>query len=345
MNLPPVLQVSDLPYAFGKPLVSGQIKQRPSDFIVEEIPGFEPDGHGDHVYLTIQKTGLTTIAIVDALKRFTGVHAREIGFAGMKDKQAITTQAFSVNMAGKEEQNWQKLENEQIKILSVSRHPRKLKRGVLKGNRFRLRVTDIKGDVQSLQQSLEQVAQNGVPNFFGEQRFGRDEGNPERAWRMFTQSGFKVKREERSLLLSSVRSMIFNALLAKRIELNNWQSLLEGEVINLDGTARHFAEAIDDVLVSRASEMDVHATGPLPGQSSRALEPASEAGDIEQQLIQTYQPWVDQLVNQGLEHARRPLRVAVRDMQWQIVDDVLELSFSLTAGAYATVVLRELVTF
>ncbi len=342
MDMPPVFSIDDLPYAFGKPQLHGRIKQSPEDFIVEEIPGFEPEGAGDHVFLTIRKTNLTTYAVADMLKNFSGVPAKEIGYAGLKDRQAVTTQAFSVNMAGKPELNWQELESDQLQILAIGRHRRKLKRGVLKGNRFTLRVVDVQGDPAQLLQSLENIKHQGVPNFFGSQRFGRDGDNPQRAWQMLTEPGFKVRRDEKSILLSSVRSMMFNAVLAQRIEQNNWQQLLTGEVINLDGTERHFAEAIDDVLIRRAAEMDVHATAALPGKASRALRPSAQAGDIERSVLDNYAQWTDQLVRRGVEHARRPLRVAVRDLQWQLADEVLQLSFSLTSGAYATVVLREL---
>ncbi len=344
-DMPAIFDSLTLPYAFAGPSCSGVIRQQPADFVVEEIPGFEPEGDGDHVFLTIRKTGMTTPQVVNRLKDFTGVHPREIGYAGLKDKHAVTTQPFSVNMAGRPEPDWRDLNSDTLEVLEVKRHRRKLKRGVLKGNRFILRVTSLVGDSQQLEATLQQIALNGVPNFFGEQRFGREQSNLENAWRLFNDRSFRVDRQERGMLFSAVRSMVFNALLAERVKQGNWQLLLPGEVINLDGTERHFLEPVDDTLLRRATEMDVHGTGPLPGKSSRALEPVDRAGELERSILDRYGDWVKPLTERGLEHARRPLRVAVRDLIWQIDSDALTLSFSLSSGAYATTVLRELVDF
>jgi len=343
LETPPVLRLEDLPYAYGKPLGTALIRSQPEDFIVEEIAGFEPSGEGDHVFLTLRKTGLTTQAVVGLLKQFTGVKDREIGFAGIKDRHAVTTQTFSINMTGQPIPDWSLLASEQLQVIDIQRHNRKLKRGVLKGNRFVLTLRDLQADSSELERRLQAIAQHGVPNYFGQQRFGRDGDNPENAWRMLTDRTFRVRRDERSILLSSIRSMLFNAVLATRIENHNWQSLIDGEVINLDGTERHFQEPVDDVLRHRALALDVHATGPMPGKASRAIEPDQLAGELERQALRPYREWIEALEKAGLDHARRPLRLAVKDLTWQISADQLRVSFRLTSGAYATSVLRELV--
>ncbi len=331
----------ELGFAFGGPCVTGEIKQKAEDFRVDEIPGFEPDGHGDHVFLTLEKTGQTTNAVANRLRQFCGLQHRDIGYAGMKDKHAVTSQQFSLNLSGKPEPDWSSLENDQLRVLKISRHPRKLKRGVLKGNRFQIVIRNLAGDMQRLEQQLQQIKQHGVPNYFGTQRFGYQGGNIEQARRLFEHELKKIKRDERSILLSSVRSMLFNAVLDERVKQGNWFSLLNGEVINLDGTERHFVEPIDEVLIKRAGELDVHPTGPLYGLPSRALQPTEIAGQIEQSVLNKHRFWLQGLEDFGLEHARRPLRVAVRDLQWFVADEELTLSFALTSGAYATVVLRE----
>lgn len=260
----------------------------------------------------------------------------------MKDKHAVTTQMFSINLSGKQEPDWAEFESDAIKIRAISRHPRKLKRGVLKGNRFRLVVREIAGDLNCVEDRLQQIRDHGVPNYFGEQRFGNEDSNIGKAWRLFNDPALRVKRDERSILFSSVRSMLFNAVLSERVVQGNWSQLLEGEVINLDGTERHFQEAVDEVLVRRASELDVHPTGPLPGIDSRAIRPAATAGEIETAVLNQYQEWFPGLEKFRLEHARRALRLAVRQLDWEFNGNSLMIAFELTSGAYATVVLREL---
>jgi tRNA pseudouridine13 synthase len=328
-------------FAFGGPCVTGQTRSIAEDFQVDEIPGFTPDGKGDHVYLGIRKTGLTTAAAAKILGDFCNVQARDIGYAGMKDKHAVTTQTFSINLSGKQEPDWAELETGKLQIIQTTRHPRKLKRGVLKGNRFRLVVRNIEGDLKCLEHHLEQIKTQGVPNYFGEQRFGYQGRNIDKAWRLFNDPGMRVKRDERSILFSSVRSMLFNAVLNERVKQGNWTELLKGEVINLDGTERHFQEPIDEVLIQRATELDVHPSGPLPGIDSRAIRPKDEAKEIEDKVLESFQEWFAGLEKFRLEHARRALRVAVRNLKWNLEGDVLTLEFSLSSGAYATVVLRE----
>jgi tRNA pseudouridine13 synthase len=340
-TLDPTAQLS---YAFGGPCATGLFKQQPEDFRVDEIAGFDPEGEGDHVFLKIEKTSLTTNSVANLLRQFCDLQHRDVGYAGMKDKHAVTTQWFSLNMAGKPEPDWGTIENEQLRILRFGRHRRKLKRGVLKGNRFSIVIRDLQADRQLLEDRLQQIKKQGVPNYFGSQRFGYQGGNIDQARLMFEHQLKNLKRDERSILLSSVRSMLFNAVLDERVRLDNWYQLLDGEVINLDSTERHFVEPIDDTLIARASEMDVHPTGPLCGLPSRALQPSGLAGDIEKQVLGQYGYWQRGLEAFRLEHARRPLRVAVREMDWSLEKAQLSLSFSLTSGAYATVVLREILT-
>jgi len=336
------LYPDQLAYAFGGPCITGNIRSTPEDFQVDEIPGFTPDGKGDHVYLTIRKTGLTTNAVVRQLADFCKAHLRDIGYAGMKDKYAVTTQTFSINLSGKQEPEWAGIESDSIRIIKTSRHPRKLKRGVLKGNRFKLVVRDIEGDLNCVADRLQQISEHGVPNYFGVQRFGNEASNIEKAWRFFNEPELRVKKDERGILFSTARSMLFNAVLNARVERGNWSELLDGEVINLDGTERHFQEAVDEVLIRRASQLDVHPTGPLPGIDSRALRPEGTAGKVETEVLDQYQAWFAGLRKFGLEHARRALRLAVRHLDWQFNGNSLTMSFELTSGAYATVVLREL---
>lgn len=339
---PPFDPVADCAYAFGVPVASGQLRSEPQDFRVDEIPGFTPKGSGDHVYLTLEKTGLTTADVSRSLRQFCAVGGRDVGHAGRKDKQAVTTQQFSINLAGREEPDWQALESAQLRVLAVSRHPRKLKTGVLKGNRFGIRVRQLAADQQALEARLQMIREQGVPNYFGPQRFGRDGRNLVDAAHLLAGESGRISRDSRSMLISTARSLLFNALLDARVRDGSWDSLLTGEVINLDGTARHFAEPLDQTLMARAKRLDVHATGPLYGIPSRALEPTEIAGELEQEVLSRFPQWLDGLCELGLEHARRPLRLAVRELDWELSDGQLELSFSLTSGAYATAVLREI---
>jgi tRNA pseudouridine13 synthase len=265
-----------------------------------------------------------------------------VGYAGLKDRHALTTQSFTVHLAGRADPDWSRVAGEEIELLKVGRHHRKLQRGALRGNRFRLMVRELGGDASALADRLARIACEGVPNYFGEQRFGRGGANLEAADALLR--GARPPARERGLLISAARSHLFNRVLACRVAAGNWGRVLPGDVMQLDGRSALFrAEVPDAEIVARAARLEIHPTGPLPGRRSRTLEPAAEAERIEAAGLTELAEWIGGLVRLGVEADRRALRLPVRELAWEAASGGLQLAFFLPAGGYATVVLRECV--
>ena len=265
-----------------------------------------------------------------------------IGYAGLKDRHAVTRQRVSVWIPKKIAPDIATLQSDELKVLAHAWHSRKLPRGALAGNRFVLTLREVEGDAAAIEARLQAIAARGVPNYFGEQRFGRGGRNLDKALAMF--AGRRVPREERTHLLSAARSELFNRALAARVEAGNWNAALEGEVWMLDGSRSVFGpEAFGDELKTRREAFDIHPTGPLWGEGelrssdqARELELAAMQGDTATRLR-------DGLERAGLKQERRALRLRPESLEWRWLDDAaLELRFALPPGCYATTVLREL---
>jgi tRNA pseudouridine13 synthase len=331
----------DIPFAHGTPPASGMLRDAPEDFRVEEELGHEPEGEGGHLWLWIEKRGLNTEQVARELARCAGVRASDAGFAGLKDRHALTRQWFSVpgpKGNGEEAAHWG---GEGWRVLRAARARRKLRRGGLRGNRFVLILRDICGQRGRLEARLEEIAARGVPNYFGEQRFGHD--NLARAEAMARGELRVSDRHLRGLYLSGLRAALFNAVLAQRVRDGNWEQALPGEALNLDGSRSFFvAEVIDDIITARLRGGDVHPTGPLWGRGEPPSR--SEALALERAVLETCPPiWREACIAAGMGQERRALRLLPRRFVWQwLNEDVLQLAFGLPAGAYATMVVREL---
>lgn len=335
------IQPSVLAYVNDRPLATGTIRSMADDFQVDEDLGFEPAGKGEHVLLQIHKRHLNTEAVARQLARLAGVKLMDIGYAGLKDRLASTRQWFSVNLAGKAEPDWATLVCDNLQILTVARHDRKLRRGALQSNRFRLIVRDLQGDVADIEPRLRRVTQHGVPNYFGEQRFGH--ANLDRATAMF-EGQLRVKdRHQRGLYLSSARSELFNCVLSYRVGTGHWNRVVDGDVMMLDGTHSIFSVTqVNAEIEQRVMQHDIHPTGPLWGRGE--LRTDSWARQMEERILQDYTLWRNGLEQAGLEQQRRALRLKVSDLQWNFISrDELCLQFRLPPGSYATMVLRETV--
>jgi len=336
-----LLQLPDLPYAHGAPGCSGVLRTVPEDFIVEEDLGFAPEGAGEHLFVQVRKRGANTAWVAGWLAKAAGVRERDIGFAGMKDRQALTTQWFSLPLGRQPEPAWP--QHSDIEILQTARHGRKLRRGALAGNRFVITVRQVTGDSAALAARAEAIRARGVPNYFGEQRFGYQTANLARAADMF--AGRRVKPAQRSLYLSAARSYLFNKVLAARVAQGNWNALLPGEAVMLAGSHSFFsALEIDEVLHNRLVEQDVHPSGPLWGRGENPAMGA--AGLLEQQALENEERFRTGLEMAGLKQERRALRLMVPDFVFEQHDDnTVQCRFSLPAGCYATSVLRELIDY
>jgi tRNA pseudouridine13 synthase len=331
----------ELPRAHGAAPLTAELRRTPDDFRVDEILGYDADGEGEHALLWVEKRDANTDWVARELARFAGVPPLNVGYAGLKDRHAVTRQAFTVQLAGKLDPDWSAFPHAEVKVLASTRHKRKLKRGALRGNRFVLVLRDVRGERTRAEEVLQAIATRGVPNYFGEQRFGREGGNVAQARAMF--AGRRVDRDKRSILLSAARSHIFNSVLAARVERDAWDKPLEGEIWSLAGSRSWFGpEPFDDKLAARLAQGDIHPSGPLWGQGDPPT--TSVAGDLEREIASAYTDLTEGLVAARMEQERRPLRLLPKDLRWRWLDDeTLELGFELPAGAYATVVARELI--
>ncbi|MGJ4728355.1 tRNA pseudouridine(13) synthase TruD [Luteimonas sp. SDU101] len=337
-----------LPRAHGAPVLQARIRQAPEDFIVEELDAFEASGAGEHLLLTVEKRALNTAFVARRIAQWAGVAEAAVGYAGIKDRHALTRQRFTVQLPGRDAPSLDQLAfqdaatGEALRVLGAVRHARKLPRGALAGNRFVLVLRDVRGEREAVESRLRAIRDRGVPNSFGGQRFGHGGGNIGKALAMF--SGRRVRREERSMLLSAARSALFNRVLASRVTAGNWDQALDGEVWMLDGSRSVFGpQPFDEALAARLAAFDIHPTAPLWGrgelrsaQAALALETDALDEPVALRLRQG-------LESAGLRQERRATRLRVEGVDWTwLGDDALQLRFSLPSGSYATGVLFEL---
>jgi len=320
------MSLPDWARAHGAPLFSSAIRSTPEDFQVTEELGYEFTGDGEHDFLWVEKTGGNTEWVARQLARFAEVPAKDVGYAGLKDRHAVTRQWFSVPRW--HNPDWSLVDIEGVSVLDVQCHNRKLRRGAHKANRFVivLRGEGLSAHGDALLKRVELVRDAGVPNYFGEQRFGRDGNNLALAdaW----SAGKRLPRHKRSIAISTIRSFVFNEFLHARVTDGSWSTLLPGDKANLDGTGSVFdVESVDDELTRRCTEMDIHPAGELVGDGSEC--------DNEK--------WLAALEKARVESGTRSLRLRASDLETNSGDDSIELSFTLGRGAYATSVLRELV--
>lgn len=326
-----VVRFADYPFAFGKPSLSGVLRSSPADFIVEERLGFAPDGDGPHVMLWIEKTGANTEWVARQLAKVVRCRPMDVGFSGMKDRHAVTRQWFSVPVP-KEAVDWTALDIEGVRVLEAHAHRRKLRRGAHRANRFELTLRDVRGE-DDLETRVPRVREQGVPNYFGPQRFGRDGDNAARA----------VDGARGGVYLSAARSFLFNAILAERVQRGDWNRLLPGESVQLDGSGSFFiANEIDETLQRRLQEFDIHPSAPLWGKGE--VPSLGDAAALENGIAGSLPELRALLESAGLRQERRALRLPVRELELKRVDAAtIIMAFELPPGAFATSVLRELI--
>jgi tRNA pseudouridine13 synthase len=325
----------DPPRAFGAALGRAMIRAEPDDFIVDEELGFEPEGAGPHVLLHVRKRSTNTAWVARQLARAAGCREQDVGYAGLKDRHAIATQWFSVPVGRLGEGEWLAFAGDDFQVLDARAHRRKLPRGALAGNRFRIRLRSLEAARHELVKRLELVRAHGVPNYFGPQRFGTGAANLDRIARTQT-----LRRAERGLVLSAARSLIFNAVLGARVVDGTWSQVEAGDLAILDGRGSTFpVDVVDASLRERTAHLEVHPTGPMWG----VLEPASGGRVHALEIAQAERFAAARALccDAGLQHERRSLRLAVHDLAYDLDGDSV-LSFRLTRGTYATSVLREL---
>ena len=333
---------TDFNYLHGKPQGSAVIRTEPDDFQVFEQLPFEPDGEGEHYFVYIRKIGENTDWVARKLARFCHTTPREVGYAGKKDRHAVTEQWFSVKVPIKREVDWSLFTSKTIQVLKAFRHGKKLRLGALQGNRFRLRLRNVTHP-DELQQRVELI-RRGVPNYFGEQRFGNDWGNLTKGVALIKGELKERQRHKKGLYISAVRSWCFNHLLSERLGQEHWQQVQPGDALMLNGSRSCFvADQEQDVaqLQQRLEQCDLHLTGPMWGRGQPMAE--GEARLWERMQLAPWQEVLDGLENLGLNQERRSLRLMPEGLELiQESEQQWVIEFALPAGSFATSVLREL---
>jgi tRNA pseudouridine13 synthase len=332
------------PRAHGPPLPLAEIKAAPEDFKVEEQLSFVPSGSGSHWLLRVEKRSANTRWVASELARLAHVPSGDVGYAGLKDRHSIAVQWFSVPVRKSTAADWSEVRGAEFRVLEVCANARKLQRGALAGNRFRIRLRKAAWSREQLEQKLDALRLNGVPNYFGPQRFGREGYNLDRvqAW---VQSGLAPRgRTERGFALSAARSLIFNAVLARRVDAGDWSQLAPGDLASLDGSGSHFrVTQVDDELQRRLAAFDLHPSGPLWGRGEPQSEGRARMHELD--AAEELKDVAAVLAAEGLLQERRALRCVVRDLAVEADAGTVVLSFSLGRGQFATAVLRELCDF
>lgn len=340
--------VRGLPPAHAGAPLTGRLRARPEDFRVDELLGYALTGNGEHLVLKIEKRGLNTRDVAEAIARWAGVKPAAVGFAGLKDRIAVATQHFSVTLPGDHPDPDTLAQENAITVLAVSRHQRKLRRGELAGNRFLLTLTDVRGDCGRAEEILEQMRSMGFPNYFGPQRFGRRSSNLVGAQSLLAGTLKRPKPEQRRMLLSAARSHVFNQVLAARVKAGTWNLALPGEVLLRASDGHQLISAHPDAgLQRRVLTGELDPSGPLPGRRGRCLSPEALAQEFEARRFADLglEPWNQALADLGLHADRRSLRARPRNLEWAWQDKrTLALSFELSSGCYATSLVRELMS-
>ncbi len=328
------------PYLTGDvPGCGGAFKESPEDFEVEELPAYLPSGEGEHLFLWVEKRGRSTPDVARALARHLGLGERDVSWAGLKDRQAVTRQWLCV--PAKVEAKLAGFALPGATVLEAKRHRNKLKTGHLDGNRFKLVVRGVT-DAGAAREVLVRIERQGLPNFFGEQRFGVEGQNAAKGKAILLAGGRHRDRFERKLLLSAYQSELFNRVLARRLERGQLGTVLLGDVLKKHETGGEFV--CEDALADqpRADAFELSPTGPVFGPQMR--QPTGTPAELEAAVLQeegitlaTFEAGGDET-----RGTRRFLRVKVGELTHALEGDVLRLSFTLPAGSYATELLREL---
>ncbi|KAE9541497.1 tRNA pseudouridine(13) synthase TruD [Ursidibacter maritimus] len=330
-----------LTYLFGKPQQAGRLKAQFADFIVKEELGYDLTGEGEFVAVKIRKTDANTLFVGEKLAEFAGISAKNMSYAGLKDRHAITEQWFCLHLAGKETPDFSPFQLEGVEILEVTRHNRKIRVGSLAGNYFELLLRDVQESPELIHR-LNQIQAVGFPNYFTEQRFGRDGHNLTQAQR-WASGEIKVKdRKKRSFYLSAARSEIFNLVVADRIASDTFKQVIENDIVQLAGSNSWFIAQADELasLNQRLAQGDILLTAPLVGENSLQ----QTVSEREQKIVSEQQLLLNLMAQERTNATRRPMFCVPTEFEWHFEPEGLRLQFFLPSGSYATALVRELIS-
>jgi tRNA pseudouridine13 synthase len=331
----------DWPTAYPKLDVSAEFRSQNEDFLVSEITNRKLHESGPHLYLKIEKRGTNTQWLARQLANHAKIDLKDVGYAGLKDRHAITRQWFSLPIKNTEPDLTHLFDKDEFSLLSKGYYGVKLKRGALGGNEFRIVLRNVQGDKPKINQRLELIRNQGVPNYFGEQRFGRNFDNIQQAKQLFESGKRPRNRQKASMYMSAARSYLFNNMLAQRIKSQCWDLPMNGEVFGFAGSLRGFTQENTSEERARLRAQRIHPSCALWGKGESLSQ--YELQELEQQQAQLYPELAAGLEKQGMKQERRATRMLLPDLFWHWVDDTtLVLRFNLASGYFATSVLREL---
>ena len=328
----------DFPFAHGDPLGSADFRTEPEDFVVDETLGFRPSGEGEHLFLHIRKRNRNTRWVAEQLAHLAGVSTMDVGYCGMKDRRAVTSQWFSLylpkRVPKRELDVTMVAAIEGVELLASARHNRKLRRGEHQSNTFKIRLRNCTAQQLELEPRLSAIAESGVPNYFGEQRFGHGGNNLREFEKLFVGQrgdtrarnrqrgrnrkggkGVANRGSDTGIYLSAGRSYLYNRILAMRVEQESWNQLLPGEDA---------------------------ATGALWGRGRN--QRSEQLIALERQVAAQLPGWCDALEHSGMSQERRALVLLPEQFCWNFDGADLTLDFRLAPGCFATSILRELTT-
>lgn len=323
----------------GQPQASATFKAQFEDFQVVEELGFDLTGEGEHQFIKVQKIGANTAFVAEQLAKQLAIPLRNVTYAGRKDKFAQTTQWFGLHLPGTKKDVVSDFNLPGVTVLETTRHNKKLRVGALKGNKFKIRLRQVEG-VQHIVERLQQIQETGVPNYYGEQRFGNDNGNLALAQKMVEGEVIR-NRNKRSMAISALRSWLFNQQLSARLEAGNFEHALVGDALILAGSNSFFvAEQIDSVIEQRLALRDVQISASLYGKGELAVK--GEARDRELGVLSQFPDLCRCLEEVGLKQERRAVSLFPQNMNWHVLDEtMIDIEFFLPSGCFATSVLRE----
>lgn len=329
-------------FPYGEPAINGLLKSRAEDFKVSENLGFEPGGEGEHLFLWIEKSMMTTHELIDRVSKDFSIKPRDIGHSGLKDKVALSRQWLSLYLPGQ----MAKLEIPEIseyKILGHAWHLKKLRPGTHRSNHFEVVVRDVETVPEISWQQIDLIRTQGMVNYFGQQRFGRQDDNVERALQAFGKSARKLSRNKTSLYISALRSLLFNKVLSHRIENGYWDKPLPGDVFMLNGSHSIFYEPLNEALLERFRQFDLSSTVSLYGSGKRLLR--EEALALEDRVFAENEIVLHCLIEQKAKLMMRATRVAVQGLNINHDPDeaTLQITVTLPRGSYFTALLDHFV--
>lgn len=322
--------------------IGGLIKESPEDFEVEEIPLYEPGCEGEHLYISVKKRGISTRDLQQNLADLFGIPSRDIGFAGMKDKWALTTQTFSLLLpiAIKNEEAQKKIQDHlEVELLWLKRHQNKLRTGHLLGNTFRIVLSGTtEGAMEKAQAIAGELKKKGLPNFYGDQRFGGGEENLEQALAIW-KGRKRMAGWKKRFFLSVIQSHLFNYYLLERIQRGWFDHILQGDLAKKTDRGGIFLVEDQEAESPRFENREITFTGPIYGTKMRW--PEGEPKELEEKTLQDFEIPPGDFKKHRLPGSRRAGKIYLEDLSIEPHEKGLLFSFPLPKGSYATVVMRE----